>query len=278
MELIRVCFYFIFLFVVGAIFLFACQESELKPHRPLSLNMDLPKPIVVKKSKVIPKNIPEIKISNITFELSSLVIKKDISENPITDAIVCNSKVDVIEKKKNKVQTAGGFWGRMESTKNFKDYSPIGMKVDTKFNQLIFGLRHLCDTAKGMELTSVAKELIKESEGRTKEELVKMLESTGKAKADVEIYLKYIEFAKRSQHRLLDYSSIQESVLWVNMFVDHYSNFFHGKLSDKEHLDLSMPDILAFKVALDRFSVENENIKIAIMEDFQVPYFYVTEM
>jgi len=107
---------------------------------------------------------------------------------------------------------------------------------------------------------------------------VKMLESTGKAKADVEIYLKYIEFAKRSQHRLLDYSSIQESVLWVNMFVDHYSNFFHGKLSDKEHLDLSMPDILAFKVALDRFSVENENIKIAIMEDFQVPYFYVTEM
>jgi hypothetical protein len=278
MELIRSRFSSIFLFAIGTLFWFACQESEVKPHKPLTLNMDVPKPIVVGKSKVIPKSIPEIIKSDMKFELSSVAIKKDLSENPIKDAINCNSRVDVVEKAKNEVQTAGGFWGRIESTKDFKDYSPIGVKIDAKFNQLIFGLRHLCDTVKGLELTHVAKELIKESQGRTKEELVEMLLSTGKAKADIEIYLKYVEFAKRSEHRMLEFSSIQESVLWIAMFVDHYGKFFHGKLADKEHLDQAMPDVIAFKDALDRFSVENENIKIAIMEDFQVPYFYVTEM
>jgi hypothetical protein len=269
---------FIFLFVIGVVLLSACQESEVKPQKPLTLNMDVPKPVLVKKSKVKPKSIPEIQKSDLKFQVTSATVKKDLSERPIKDRGSCNLRVDEIEKEKNKVQTAGGFWGRIESTKNFKAYSPIGVKVDAKINQLIFGLRHLCDTAMGLELTHVAKELIKESKGRTTEELVKMLESTGKAKADIEIYLKYVEFAKRSENRLLEYSSIQESVLWVDMFVDQYSKFFNGKLADKEHLDQAMPDVLAFKDALDRFSVENENIKIAIMEDFQVPYFYVTEM
>ena len=136
----------------------------------------------------------------------------------------------------------------------------------------------MCKTVKGLDLTNVAQELIKQSRGRSTEELVKRLESTGKAKADIEIYLKYIDFAKRSQNRLLEFSSIQESILWVAMFVDYYENFYQEQMTDKEHLDLVMPDVLAFKDALDQFSIENENIKIAIMEDFQVPYFYVTEM
>ncbi len=278
MKLKRNCFSFTFLFFVGIAFLAACQESEVKPHKPLTLNMDVPKPVVVKKSKVEPKSVPEIQKSDLKFEVVSATVKKDLSERPISDSQNCNARVDEIEKEKNEVQTAGGFWGRMEATKDFKDYSPIGMKVDAKFNQLIYGLRHLCDTAMGLELTAVAKELIKESKGRTKEELVKRLEATGKAKADIEIYLKYVEFAKRSQNRMLEYSSIQKSLLWVDMFVDEYVKFFNGKLADKEHLDQAMPDILAFKDALDKFSVEDENIKIAIMEDFQVPYFYVTEM
>lgn len=278
MELQGNRFSFIFLFVIGIVFLSACQDSEVKPQKPLTLNMDLPKPVVVKKSKVKPKSIPEIQKSNFKFQVTSSTIKKDLAERPIKDRGSCNLRVDEIEKEKNKVQTAGGFWGSIESTKDFKSYSPIGMKVDSKLNQLVFGLRHLCDTAMGLELTHVAKELIKESQGRTKEEFVAMLESTGKAKADIEIYLKYVEFAKRSQNRSLEYSSIQKSLLWVDMFVDQYNKFFYEKLADKENLDQVMPDVLAFKDALDRFSVENENIKIAIMEDFQVPYFYVTEM
>jgi len=278
MELQGNRFSFIFFFVVGIVFLSACEESEVKPQKPLTLNMDVPKPVAVKKSKVKPKTIPEIQKSDLKFEVANAVIKKDLSERPIKDRAGCNLRVDEIEKEKNEVQTAGGFWGRIESTKDFKAYSPIGVKVDAKFNQLVFGLRHLCDTAMGLELTHVAKELIKESKGKTKEEFVAMLESTGKAKADIEIYLKYVEFAKRSENRLLEYSSIQESLLWVDMFVDQYGKFFHEKLADREHLDQAMPDVLALRDALDRFSVENENIKIAIMEDFQVPYFYVTEM
>ncbi len=278
MELKRNRFSFIFIFIVGTVFLAACQESEVKPHKPLTLNMDVPKPVVVKKSKVEPKSVPEIQKSDLKFEVSNATIKKDLSERPISDSHSCNARVDEIEKEKNQVQTEGGFWGRMEATKNFKDYSPIGMKIDAKYNQLIHSLRHLCDTAKGLELTAVAKELIKESKGRTKEELVAMLESTGKAKADIEIYLKYIEFAKKSKNRLIEYSSIQKSLLWVDMFVDEYVKFFNGKLVDKEHLDQAMPDVLALKGALDKFSAEDENIKTAIMEDFKVPYFYVTEM
>ena len=278
MKIKRICYPSIFLFLLEIFFLGACQESEVSSHKPLTLKMDVPKPVIVKKSKVKPKSIPEIKISNLKFEISSVMMKKDLFSRPIKNRKNCNARVDEIEKEKNKVQTGGGFWGRMEATNDFKDYSPIGMQVDAKYNQLVHSLRHLCDTALGLEFTSVAKELIKESKGRTKKELVKMLESTGKSKADIEIYLKYIEFARKSKNRLIKYSSIQESIFWVEMFVDEYSNFFNNKLAEKENLDKAMPDVLALKSALDKFSSKDKNIKIAIMEDFQVPYFYVTEM
>lgn len=265
--------------ILGVLILIsACGESPKQETKPPSLAMDIPQPDTdLKKTTVEPgaKSLPDIQKSNIVFKVDSSAIKKQIAQNPVTDETSCLALVEPLEKRVDAIQRNEGIWGDLEKAIELKEHSSLGMQLDSKINTLVASARHICKTAKGLPYTRLASyintRLEESGEAALREELATM----GETATDIKIYLEYGAFAKASKTRAIDYPSIQESIIWTNMFVGKYEEF-SKRLADSKTMQSALPDVLALHDAVADFLATNKNIALAVKEEQAVPHFMNT--
>jgi hypothetical protein len=256
----------------------ACGESPKQESKSPTLAMDIPQPdtsLTKTKDEFGAKSLPNIQKSNIAFKIDPSVIKKQIAQKPVTDEASCLGLVEPLEKKVDAIQRNEGVWGDLEKAIELKEYSSLGMQLDSKINTLLASARHLCKTAKGLPYTRLASyintRLEESGEAALKDELATM----GETATDIKLYLEYGAFAKASKTRVLDYPSIQESIIWTDMFVGKYEEF-SKRLMDSKTMQSALPDVLALHDAIADFLATNKNIALAVKEERAVPHFMNT--
>lgn len=256
------------------VLLMGCGEApKQEDKKTVNLTMDMPKPDSnLKKSNdnFDTKPLPAIKKSNITFKIDPAEIKKRIAEHPVMDETSCLDLVAPLQKKIDAILRNEGMWGHLEKVPELKEYSPLGMQLDSKINTMVSSALHICKTAKGLPYTNLAKFINSRLEERGEPALREYLSSAGETPTDINIILEYGAFAKAAKTRVLDYPSIQESVLWAGMFVDRYQGFAK-QLEGKKSLETALPDIQALHDAIADFLANNKNMAIAVKEEKAIP-------
>ncbi len=259
------------------ILLMGCGEApKQEDKKTVNLTMDIPKTesnLIKSNDNFESKPLPAIKKSNIVFKVNPEEIKKRTTEHPVTDETTCLELVAPLQKKVDAVLRNEGMWGHLEKVPELKEYSSLGMQLDSKINTVIASAQHICKTAKGLPYTHLAKFINSRLEEKGEAALREYLTNMGEADADINNYLKYGAFAKASKDRVLDYPSIQESILWADMFVDRYQGFAR-QMEEKKSLKTALPDILALHDAVVDFLANNKNMALAVKEDKAVPAFY----
>lgn len=254
--------------IVCSIFMCILVRCDAAPKqeekKPVSLPVDLPKPPDVGASALpVSKPMPTIKKSNIEFKLGADEIKRRIAESPIKDILSCIEKVKPLEAKRDAVQRHEGMWGKIEQTPELKVYSLIGVQLDSKIHKLTSVLRQLCTTAKGMELTEPAKRINKRREDMGDEKTREYWLELGILPEDIEKYIQYGDFARKLIERTLEFASIQESILWGELFVDQYMEFFDHRFESTKNLNTVIPDLLALDDVVAHFLENDRNVKLA---------------
>jgi hypothetical protein len=265
--------------IIGMVFLLSgCGESPKQEAKAPVLAMDVPHPdtnLQKTKDEFGIQSLPDLQKSNIKFTIDPSAIKKQIAQKPVTDEASCLSLVDPLRNRADVIQRNEGIWGDLEKAAELKDYSSIGMQLDSKINTLLAASRHLCKTAKGLPYTRLASFINSRLEERGEAALREELATMGETATDIESYLAYGAFAKASRSRVLDYPSVQESILWAEMFVGRYEEF-SKRLSDPKTMKTALADALALHDAVADFLVANKNIALAVKEERAVPYFMTT--
>lgn len=59
------------------------------------------------------------------------------------------------------------------------------------------------------------------------------------------------------------YGSIQESILWGELFVDQYMEFFDHRFESTKNLNTVIPDLLALDDVVAHFLENDRNVKLA---------------
>lgn len=264
--------------ILGILLLSGCGESPKQETKPPTLAMDVPQPDSdLKKTKEDfgGKPLPDIQKSRIEFKIDPAEIKKRIAQKPVTDPASCLNLVEPLEKKVDAIQRNEGIWGDLEKAIELKDYSSLGIQLDSKINTLLAAARHICTTAKGLPYTRLASYINSRLEERGEDALREELATMGETATDINIYLEYGAFAKASKARILDYPSIQESIVWTEMYVGKYEEF-SKKLADSKTMKSALPDVLALHDAVADFLANNKNIALAVKEELMVPHFMNT--
>tara|TARA_B100000686_G_C16774518_1_gene967498 strand:- start:1758 stop:2474 length:717 start_codon:yes stop_codon:yes gene_type:complete len=231
--------------------------------------MDVPNPKPLSKSTIIPKNIPKVVKSDMNFKQTRDA--QYSKSEPITDRNSCLRAIVQLETIVNEIQRNGGLWGGLEKRKELKDYSPVGMQVDSKVNRMSHALRHLCTSAQGLKYSPLASFVLDQLKQHTEDEFKQKLVARGEPEAEVDIILNYAKVAKKSKKRKVRYLAIQKSIEQGFSYTEHYRKFFNS-LKNNSKSEQIMPDIQAYQDELDRFMTEDQNVKMAIKEDFEKPY------
>lgn len=266
-------FLFFGLIVGCAVTVLGCGETKKEEaQKPLGLAMDLPKAesnLKMSKEDVAGKGMPEVKKSNIEFKFDESRIGKRTAEAPVKDQASCLDLVASLEKKRDVVQRNDGIWGYIEQTGDLKEYSPLGMQLDSDLNKTVRVFRYLCNTAKGVPYTYLANLVNSELEAGGEPGFREKFEQMGESPKDIEIYLEYAAFAKKIKDRTVEYAAIQDAVLRGELFVDKYSEFAQ-RLAEKKSPEV-IADIKALHEALDQFMSSNGPVAMAIAEDERNP-------
>ncbi len=248
------------------------QVSD-KPE-PLPLAMDMPDTDPgLKKSKqnLSSKTAPIVTKSQINFILSAKEIADKMAGEAVVDKVSCLERIAPLESFKNSVQRNGGMWGYLEQTVDLQKYSAIGMTLDTKFNKMMFALRHVCETAKGLPFENLGYLMSRDLKNLGEEEVRATLKMMGIPQADINDFVEYGKFAAEANKRTIDYSSIHKTILQTEVFAVKYREFA-DRLSRKENLEAALADVQALHDAVEIFIAENDHMVTALHEDNILPF------
>lgn len=210
---------------------------------------------------------------NVDEELKARLMTANVSgDQSVTDSASCLLRVMPLDAKRTAVQKAGGAWRMFERHPETKIYSNHGMQIDSKTNMMIFALRHLCETAKGVPMDSLAANVSQqvEEKGRedAKDEIVKLLREPETA----DIWLDYAESAKKNETRVVDFKTINDLVSKAEPLIDFYVEL--SKLQvDKNNLQGFLSDAVTLLDVLNQFLSQDKYMVMALQEDKSVPQF-----
>ncbi|MFQ5450776.1 MAG: hypothetical protein ACE5E9_09095 [Nitrospinaceae bacterium] len=206
------------------------------------------------------------------------VLARKLTENPppgikptVTDAASCLALVKPLDVKRTAVQKAGGIWHTFESSPVVRPYSDLAMQIDRKINETMSGLRHLCETARGIPFDNIARvvtgKIAKIGREAVREEFIAL----GKPEADVDIWLKHAEYYKKNEKRNLDYKLIENLILKVGPLIDSYQELSQKTVDETTRQSFLSDSETLLKVLKDLMSADKYMV-LAVLEEKEVPY------
>ena len=219
----------------------------------------------------IPIN-PELK-QQLTQVSNSSASNKDSLSGPAS----CLKRLDAIDKKRIAVQKTGGMWHTFERSPEVKEYSANGVQLDSQTNQLVFALKHLCKTAKGIPQTGLAIVLSREVSTKGREAVRKELIELGEAAEDVENWLNHEDYFRKNAKRDLSYDKISNLIVRTERVVNLYEELSKKEV-DKSSKDSFLSDAVTLLEVVQDLLVSNKYISLALSEDLAIPSESLGEM
>jgi hypothetical protein len=192
------------------------------------------------------------------------------SEGTISDAKSCLKRLSPLDKKRTAVQKAGGVWHIFEARADTRVFSHHAMQIDSKTNKMIFALRHLCTTAKGIPLDGLATYITGEIDAKGFENAQTELYELEKAPGVVDVWLNYAEVAKKNEKRTVDYKEIEGLFYRAEPLIDFYSKLSQSKVDDTT-VKTFLSDAVTLHDVLEGFLSKDTHMVMALNEDDSIP-------
>ncbi len=182
----------------------------------------------------------------------------------------CLKSLKPLEQKKFSVSELGGVWSLFEQSSQLRPHSVIGIQLDSKVNQLLVGLKYLCETLNGIPLNDLAEYLDRNLRIKSEQQFRKELAILGKSKAEVEIWIEFYNFARSHMNRKLDIGSVEETIHKAENYFDRYVEY--SKLLTKQSHQKSLEGAQRIIGDIQSFFESDRNLSKAKFEMAQVPY------
>ncbi|MDP6232161.1 MAG: hypothetical protein QF913_08345 [Nitrospinaceae bacterium] len=213
---------------------------------------------------------PLVEVSVNASLLKKLTAGKSGSKQ-VTDMASCLARLNPLDLRRTAVQKSGGMWGAFERNAEAKPYSFNGMQLDSNMNKLVFGLRHLCQTSKGVPLNEVANEVATLLEANGREKAEKTLIARGEHPADAEKLINYVETARKDSARKVDFKTISGSFDRAESLIDLYEELSKQSLDEKP-VNAFISDGVTLLKVLNDFIQTDKIMVMALNEDVLIPY------
>ncbi|VAX30613.1 hypothetical protein MNBD_NITROSPINAE05-55 [hydrothermal vent metagenome] len=193
------------------------------------------------------------------------------SKGSVKDSATCLAVLKPMDDKRMAVQKTGGMWSAFERSSDIRSYSENGMQIDSRINKLIFALRHLCKTAKGLPQNNIARVISGKVSQKGKEAVAREFMDLGKAEEDIDIWLEYAEYWQKNQKRDLDYSSIEGLMAQTMPLIDYYAKLTQRPV-DASNKAGYLSDAVTLLETIKKLSSTDEYITLALKEEKDAPY------
>jgi hypothetical protein len=193
------------------------------------------------------------------------------SKGSIKDRATCLATLKPLDVKRTVVQEAGGMWSAFERSSDVRAYSENGMQIDSRINKVIFALRHLCNTAKGLPQNNIARVISGKVSEKGKEAVVEEFLDLGKAPKDIDIWLEYAEYWQKNQKRDLDYNSIAGLMAQATPLINFYEELAKRSV-DASSKQGFLSDAVTLLETIKKLSSTDEYITLALKEEKEAPY------
>lgn len=203
---------------------------------------------------------------------SRLLMVKASDQKPIADSASCMARVMPLDLKRTAVQKAGGAWTAFEKHAETKMYSMQGMQLDSKTNMMVFALRHLCETAQGVPMDKLAREVSQSVDDKGREEVMQEMSLLTRQPATVEKWLDYSETARANANRKVDYEDIHKLINKAEPLVDFYAELSSRNVDGKSLQDF-LSDAATLLEVLERFLSQDPYMVMALKEDNSAPHY-----
>ena len=214
------------------------------------------------------KTLAEIPIN---ASLAEKLATEKLDSKVVKDEVSCLNRLKLLDLRRTTIQKAGGMWHAFERNADSKPYSFNGMQLDSNTNKMIFGLRHLCQTSKGVPLNDLAIELNKLIEVHGREKTEKILIARGEHPKEVETLLDYEEFARKVSTRRIDFKMIAPRFGRAERFIDFYEELANRPVDEKS-MGAFLSDSVTLLKVLNEFVQMDEIMVMALNEDAVVPF------
>ncbi len=192
-------------------------------------------------------------------------------KSPVTDTASCLALLEPLDKTRMIVQREGGAWSMFERSELIKPYSDNGMQIDSNMNKLVFSLRHLCQTARGVPQNPLASKVNSTIDQMGKEQAREhFTEVVGEAPEDVDLWIEYAEFARKNSKRKVPYAEIQELILKIKPLTDLYQDLLNRKVEEGNKDDFLSDSVTLLAVIKNRLMNE-PRVVMAMKEDTEPP-------
>jgi hypothetical protein len=227
---------------------------------------------ITKDAALAPKNEAAINIP-INEDLRDQLMRTSgpAPKSPVKDTASCLALLNPLDKTRMFVQREGGAWSMFERSALIKPYSDNGMQIDSNMNKLVFSLRHLCRTARGVPQSELAIKVNAIIDQMGKEKAREhFTEVVGEAPADVDLWLKHAEFSKKNTTRKVPYSEIQKLILKTQPLIDLYKNLLNRKIEEGNKDSFLSDSVTLLAVIKSRLASE-PRVVMAMKEDTELP-------
>ena len=195
-----------------------------------------------------------------------------VPDRSVADLASCLKRLAPLDSKRTAVQKAGGVWHVFEARPDTRLYSHHGMQIDSKTNKMIFALRHLCETAHGIPMDSLAIYVSREIDAKGLEEAQRDLYELEKVPSVVDVWLNYAESAKKNEKRIVDFAEIDRLISRAEPLIDFYAGL-SGRNVDDAAVNAFLSDAVTLRDVLDHFLSQDNLMVMALKEDNAIPAF-----
>lgn len=190
---------------------------------------------------------------------------------PVANTASCLALLAPLDKTRMFVQQEGGAWSMFERSELIKPYSDNGMQIDSNMNKLVFSLRHLCQTARGVPQNPLASKVNQAIDQMGKEQAREhFTEVVGEAPEDVDLWMEYAEFARKNSKRQVPYAEIQELILKTGPLTDLYQDLLNRKI-EEDNKDKFLSDSVTLLAVIKNRLMNEPRVVMAMKEDAEPP-------
>ncbi|NIQ03529.1 MAG: hypothetical protein GWN10_23675, partial [Nitrospinaceae bacterium] len=157
---------------------------------------------------------------------------------------------------------------RTDATRPFSDH---GMQLDSHINKMVFALQHLCRTAQGIPVDSLALKVLERIDQDGKKGAREKFIALGNPPADVDLWIEHAEYYRQNEERHLDYGRISALIDRAASYIELYEDLMRREVDDKTK-DTFLSDAKTLLVEVKKFLGKKEYLVMALNEDKDRPF------
>ncbi len=227
--------------------------------------------VEITKNKALAPKEKKPEVISANPELRQKLLQTYSPQGNVTDVKTCLGLLDPLDKRRMAVQREGGLWYAFERISEIRPHSDNGFQLDSHINKLIFSIRHLCKTSKGVPMDALATNVNQSINEKGKEGTKNELIDWGEAPKTADRWIDYAESSKQKQTRTVEFSNIEGLILQAGPIINLYEDLLHRELNAK-NAQLYLTDATTLLDVLKSIVSENQLVTMALNEDHAVPY------